>query len=269
MTLDNLTSEEVRVLAHVKSGSAFQILQLLAAEDETVKRLIKGKTFGLGLYVAGGMKRCIIVKNEIITPVDNSTANTGVVFRFPDYRNLNLLLSGSKSRMFPILKSFSALSTINIFRELTSRISPYMNPDEDFLKKNFLAVTKLLMCAALRGIKEVAENDSYTEARVAAIPDGKIMIAVEGDAELEACIVKTGNRFRVDPFNDGTLPNAVLTFRDAETAYKLFTGSLNAVEALGSTEIKIRGKNTDDTGTFPHHGQTFILHGSRIGGNYD
>lgn len=251
MTLEQLSDEEQKVLACVKSGSAFFLLQLLAKEDDEVMRIIKGRKFGLGLHVSGGLKRSLAASDGVINIIEDSTAKTGIVFRFSDYLNLNLLLSSGKSKMFPVIKSAKAFSIINDFKKLTKRIPLYMNPEDNFLNENFRFITHLLMCAALRGIKEVAENDSYTETRVATIPDGLISVKVEGDAGLEALIEKNNRGFSVYSCSDGRTPNAVLSFSSVETAHRLFTGKLNAVEALGTSEIKIRGRIPMIQGLFP------------------
>jgi len=239
------------VLAHVKSGSAFQLLQMLAEEDPVVQEEIRNKSFILGLSVAGGMKRSVRISDSRITPLDGSVKGAGVIFRFPVYNELNNLLSGKKTKMLPILRSLAAGKIIAGFKTLTSRIPVYINAEPDFLDKNFRAVTRMLICAALRGIKEVAENDSYTAARVAGIPDGIIALQVENDAGLEARIEKSGSSFTVTTIADGRIPNAVLTFKDADTAHKLFTGKINAVVALGTSDVRIRGRIPMIQGLFP------------------
>ncbi|MDC7227584.1 MAG: hypothetical protein PQJ61_12535 [Spirochaetales bacterium] len=251
MTSDELTPTEQMVLAHVKSGSAFQLLQLLAEEDSAVQEEIADKSFSLGLRVAGGMQRSIKVVNGRISPVDNSVSGSGVIFRFPTYSQLNNLLSGRKSRMIPIIKTFKAGGIISSFKSLTSRIPVYMNAEGTFLEDNFTFITRLLICAALRGIKEVAENDPYVSDRVAGIPDGIIALHVEGCSELEARIKKHGGSFTVLTGRDETIPNAALTFNSPETAYNLFTGKINAVVALGTSDVKIRGRIPMIQGLFP------------------
>ena len=251
MTSIDLSPDEQKVLAYVKSGSAFQLLNLLAEEDPETREIIKNKSFTLGLRVAGGMKRSVRISDGRIEPIDGSIKGSGVIFRFPAYNELNNLLSGKKAKLLPILLSLSAGKIIAGFKALTSRIPVYMNAEADFLEENFRFITRMLMCAALRGIKEVAENDSYTSARVSGIPDGIISIQAENDSKLEARIEKTGGSFTVQTRSDGRKPNAVLIFKDAETAYKLFTGKINAVVALGTSDVRIRGRIPMIQGLFP------------------
>jgi uncharacterized protein (DUF1330 family) len=251
VTSDALTLEEQKVLAYIKSGSAFQLLQLLAEVDAEVQNIIKNKSFTLGLHIAGGMKRSVRIEDGHIKPIDNSTSGSGVIFRFPDAQQLNKLLSGKKSKMIPVIRSLSAGRIISDFKAVTGRIPLYMSPEADFLSENFRIITRLLMNAALRGIKEVAENDSYTKARVAAIPDGIISVRVENESDLEIRLEKKGGSFNLIQGNNGRTANAVLTFNNVNTAYQLFTGKINAVAALGTSDVKIRGRIPMIQGLFP------------------
>ncbi|MBI9101752.1 MAG: hypothetical protein JEY99_05015 [Spirochaetales bacterium] len=251
MTLDQLSLEEQKVLSYVKSGAAFFLLHFLAEEDPVVRRIIQNKSFGLGISVAGGCRRAIRICDNSITLIENSVGKTGVVFRFPASSQLNNLLSGRKAKMLPLIKSFSAGRIIDDFKGIMARLPVYLNPDEETLSRDFKFITKLLMNAALRGIKEVAENDGGVAVRVARIPDGIISIRVETEPDLETLVIKKGRFFNIVAGPNGNKPNAVLTFKDVNTAYRLFSGKLNAVVALGTSDVKIRGRIPMIQGLFP------------------
>jgi len=91
-------------------------------------------------------------------------------------------------------------------------------------------------------VKEVAEQDPYVSRRVEGLPDGIIALRVADNDGLESRISKPHRSFTVVDKSDGRKPNAVLTFASTKTAYDLLKGNINAMTALGTTEVSISGR---------------------------
>ncbi|MBN2050022.1 MAG: hypothetical protein JW760_06210 [Spirochaetales bacterium] len=244
--------KEQRIASFVYSGVALSLLQYVPLFDGISAKIIKETSFCVGLKaLGGGPARRIIVRNGALVLEEKERTPTDITLLFINPGDMSNLFRGMKPRIIPIIKTFRFKAILSDFRTLMSRLQYFMNPDEETLEQHFSHITGLLIHSALRGVKEVAEQDDYVKARVDNIPDGEIALQVAEDPSLETRMRKKGRFFTILPGPWGENPNAQLIFKTTRAAHDVLKDRQNAMIALGTMELAIRGRISMIQSLFP------------------
>ena len=242
---------EQRTLSYINCHVLLSLLEPLAEYDGETREMLKGMNFSFQIMVSGGPTGHIVVRDGGVTYKDGKKSFASLSLWFPSPEQMNGMFKGQKSTLIPLFTSFKFPAYIRTFKALSGRFQYYMQGDDQVHQKHREFITALLLEAAARGIKYTAENDPYIAPKVAPIPDGVLDIFVEDKPEIGCSIVKTGAFFTVSRGCSVKKPNAMLIFKDIETAYGVLKGKTNAIVALGLNRVSIRGYLPMVQGIFP------------------
>ncbi len=236
--LDDLSAVELRVLARIRLAVTARLAAAAAAHDPGLAEH-GSRPFRLALRVPG-LPRAFVAKTE--GPVTAWAGGETPVQRlppdltlfFPSSRDCARVLDGSAGRVFPIPGGWGAARALRYFRAAAAS-APRMlrSPDTPAVLR-----AALLLEAAMSALVETANADPAMAPRLAHAPDG--LVVVDAGGGVRRALRKEGGRLRsVRVPEDGQ--DAVLAFRDPESAVAVLAGKKSAVTALGACEASIRG----------------------------
>ncbi len=173
-------------------------------------------------------------------------------------------LSGRNAPVLPIPTGIKALQVIGFFSRASAEISRIMSGSFPVGGPEYTLQTKMLLTAALRGVCEVGLHDPWTASKSRRLPLGVLEVRAGHEENPAFCgyIVRSEGRHGLNmSYHRGSereaiIPGsqratALLHFEDLHTAGEVLRGLLPAMEALGSGQVKIRGKIPYIQGIFP------------------
>jgi len=244
MKLQELSTLQQEVLSHIKARVILGLMEVLTDRDGEARSLVERQRFTLQVQVIGGPVCHVKVENGTLTFIDARCPLPSLSLLFLSPLKMNQMFSGYKQNPLPLVGSFKFPGIIKSFRKLSARLSYFMEGEGREARDSKVLVTELLLYAAVFGVSAVGEYDEYVRTRVEHMADGVLEVRVAGDGGFSAWLEKKGPSFSVRRVESsaGNTANAVLQFNGIESAFDVLTGSKNAMAALGTGEVQIRGR---------------------------
>lgn len=228
--------------AAVRSGVLLSLMEALPAVDSTFPSALPPGRYAAVLAAPGGIRRRYAPGG----------GTRGALLFFPRAEDMARVLAGEKGRVLPLPTGRGFFKALKAFRSAAARVKEEMAalPGEEDLPGREKK-TRLLLTAALRGVCEVYEADPWTRVKARRIPPGTIAVSVGGRPELGALLKVEPGRMTPDFHADRAGANAVLEFQDPSVCFRILTGELPALGALGDGRLSLRGRIPMIQGLFP------------------
>jgi len=238
-------------MAAVRSGVVASLISTFCSIDPSVKERLPEGEFGITLAAPGGLRRSLRFRDgRVIT--DDSPGGTGGVLRFSSWEDMTRVLSGEKGKVLPLPRGRGFLKGLKAFQLCAGEVSRAMDQvpeegDEAALERK----TRLLLTAALRGVAEVYNHDHWVLVKSRTIPAGRIGVRVAGRSDLGGVLTVDRQNMVLETGGDQKDANAVLEFGSVSVCYRVLTGTIPAMGALGDGSVMLRGKLPMIQGLFP------------------
>lgn len=240
--LDELTVEELRVLARIRLAVTARLVAAAAPLDPALAELA-ARPFRLVLRVPGLPRALVASLGGRVaawaggdTPALRLPADLTLLFL--SARDCARVLDGAKGRVLPIPGGLGAGRALRFFRAAAAEAPRILrSPDTPASVR-----AALLLEAAVSALVETAASDPYVAPKLEHAPDG--LVVVDAGEGVRRALRKEGTRLQSVPVPgpDGTVrTDAVLAFRDPEAAVAVLSGKKSAITALGACEASIRG----------------------------
>jgi hypothetical protein len=223
-------------IVQVRSGVVTALVVATTQIDEDLRASIPGGRYGLDL-VAPGVHRRLRFEDGRAREVPRGRADA--TLWFPREKDLIATLGGGKGRVAPLPGGLGFPKAVKGFQASTRRVGQLMALEGEAREAQLETVAALLLSAALRGVCEVGMHDPWTAAKSSHMPDGLIGVEAGG---LRGWIRREGVRMEAGRGEAPGAVNAVLDLRDPRTAHGILSGSIDAVAALGTGRVAIRGR---------------------------
>lgn len=260
-----MNTPDMNTQAAVRSGVLMSLFEVLSDYWPDGMDIIPGKQVKISL-AAGSIVRRLNVKKRRVREVPASDGFwPSVRLVFMGSAGMAKKLAGQQAPLFPFIFGPGAIRSLRFFASASSKISSLMAADFPADSAEYAAQSRLLLCAALRGVCEVAMFDAWVHKKAEHLPTG-IMEVVAGtvtDSEFRGYIVNEPGKpgralLRFIPESRSTelelgacRPTARLIFADLNVAGGVLRGKMNAMDALGDGSLRIQGKLPFIQGIFP------------------
>ncbi len=229
------------VLSHLHLHAVLPRLADVARFDDKAADIARRMNGTIQFKVQGGPSRYISFENGVVSTGRGHAPDSAISMLFINNRQLNNMFLG-KTVVPVVYKGIWRVKMLKDFQELSKCMEGYLkNPDYVAQKseehKRF--VVKLLLTIAANGIKEVGEQDTHGKGMAARTPDGLMQLVV-GGTDIAMHVEKFGNNFRVGE-GPAKKPNAIMTFKDVDTAFDMLRNRLDVMAALAGLDITIQG----------------------------
>lgn len=217
-TSADLHTEEKQILAVLKASLA------LALAQEVSRLEHEGAAIGIQIRIFSQGKVLRIPK------ITNGGSALSLVFFSPDAALS--VFSGGKGLAIPVPMKLRAFQVLRLFQKTSSRAQELIKAENtpDSIK------ARLLLSATLHGLEAVSE-DSWLRRRMQIIPDGSVLVR---SGDIRFVVQKRGSTIVVAEDTHAE-PNAILSFKDYQSAIAVLSGKRQAVVALGLGEVQIKG----------------------------
>jgi hypothetical protein len=222
--------------AQVRSGVVAALVVATTHRDEALRRSLPQGRFGLDL-VAPGLHRRLRFADGLASEASGGRADA--TLWFPREQDIIATLAGGSGRVVPLPGGLGFTRAVAAFKASTGRVGELMALDGDALEAQLETAAALILAAALRGVCEVGMHDDWTAARSRRMPDG--IIAVQA-GDLRGWVQREGPRMTAGGGDAPARANAVLDLRSPRIAHGLLSGKIDAMAALGTGEVAIRGR---------------------------
>lgn len=215
-------------------------LEDVVAEDAEAKSIAAGWNRSIQLQVMGGPAARLMFENGTLKVHPNAMALPSLGLLFFSPAAVVKLFEEGKGTPIP-WKGVWHLGLIKNFPKLTERMELYMKPTEAVLKdeKSYRLVVKLMMNTAIYAVKVLSETYPESIQIATHAPDCTGVVRALPDGP--AChVIAKGGKLTVGK-GEIPNPNLYMEFKDIDTAYGIFTGTVNAMAALGTGAVRIRG----------------------------
>lgn len=228
------------ILANLHLNAVLPLMEEIAEFDCEAQEIIKNWNCSIQFHILGQSGVNLIFSDSRIKVQRGTRLLPSVALLFPSPTSLNKMFKGGF--VLPIIwKGFWHIVIIKNFINLTKRLEYYLRPNEALLKdkKNFKFIVKLMLYTAVYGIKEVGEKDPSLKNLVEHTAQGTLEIKILPDGPAAHITLKDGEFYPAK----GTAqnPDIIMEFRNHQVAYDLFQGKLDAMAALGSCDVVMRG----------------------------
>lgn len=230
------------VLARCNLFGVFGAIPELLRVDEGARELVKRHRVSIGFLIKGGPSATLRFERGEATLIQGCRGAT-IKLYFPSPKKFNDMIDGTG---MPIpISGFHRLGfLLKEFMKLTDILTAYLRPEEgaledpEFLKKS----TKLMLRVIAGAVTQIGNNDPVGKFSASNIVDGAILLKI-GDPEADGTAVAVEAKDHTLTLLS-TLPERAFSemqFADYETARALFDGKINAVAAVGTGKVRIKG----------------------------
>jgi len=242
MTTQQLSVRENRILGAIKVNTVFTLLSVLSETDGELQESLKDSRFCLRVSAPGVAGTALAARNGRFRHYEGGGPLPSLTLRFFRPEHLTALFSGKKAPVIPLPGNPAFLNALKTFQAGTARLQQIMSAAPEEGEALYTEKTRLLLAATVTGIRQVARGDLSVRAKFDHIARGTIELFVEEEPSLAWHLVKQQDDLLTFPGRPAVRGNAQLSFRTVAAAHDLLTGKLNAMAALGTSEVKIRGK---------------------------
>jgi hypothetical protein len=214
------------------------LFEELPKGDEKARKAIKGLSGVITFVAPKGLSAQVEIRNETVSVTPGRKKKSSITLFLPTVGMLNNLFR-NKGFALPLpIWGIWNLKLVNAFTKMGDRLNYYMDPKP---KKPFsagerqLAASLLLLVATIGG---GVVGQSEPETFAPKIPDGIAHLNIKGGAS--AYVEKRGMTFTG---KKGTPKdyNLLMSFRNADIAYAMFTGTLDFMAAIPVGDIELSG----------------------------
>jgi hypothetical protein len=222
--------------ARVRSGVVTALVVAATQRDEGLRASLPAGRYGLDL-VAPGVHRRLRFDQGRAHEATGGRADASLWF--PREEDLIATLGGGKGRVVPLPGGLGFPKAVRGFRAATQHVGALMALEGEAREAQLETVAALLLSAALRGVCEVGMHDPWIAAKSRHMPDGVVGVQA---GSLRAWVRRSGALMEAGSGDPPGVVNAVLDLRDPRTAHGILGGSIDAVAALGTGRVAIRGR---------------------------
>lgn len=227
------------ILANLNLKAVLPLLADVVNNDPEAQQITSNWNCKIMMKMMGDGATSLVFKNGACEYIDGSAGlpTFGMWFTSPNTLNRSF----NNENVIPLVW-ITSLKLVNGFKDLTKRLEYYMKPTEEVLsdRKKFAVTVELMIYAAARGAAIIATMDEEASHFAAASPDGTILIKVLPDGPA-AYITKKGATITAGKGIPQGGVDAAMEFKDIDTAYGVLSGSLDAMAAIGSMDVKLSG----------------------------
>lgn len=228
------------IRARLNLHALLQNFEELVRLDKDMASFVRDWNVSIQFSVLNGPHAHLSFQNGACKHGLGTHPNPDIRLFFVSPHHLNKMFAGTGT---PIpLKGFSRLGFLQKdFTKLTERLEFYLKPergrpeDPEYRKIN----TTLTLNTAVYAIKELALLEPTCMAIAAHTPPGTLQIGVLPEGPY-AHLTLSKEAITVTKSSHAS-PTATMTFRDVESANGLFTGQLDAFQAVAEQSLVLRG----------------------------
>ncbi|MBE6629158.1 MAG: hypothetical protein E7629_09560 [Ruminococcaceae bacterium] len=235
-------TKDQTVLARCNLFGVFGAIPELLRIDDRARDLVKKHRISIGFLIKGGPTATLRFDKGEATLTEGCRGVT-IKLYFSSAKKFNDMIDGNG---MPIpISGFHRLGfLLKEFMQLTDILTAYLRPkegaldDPEFLKKS----TKLMLRVIAGAVVQIGNNDPVGKFSASNIVDGDILLKI-GDIEEDGTAAAVNAKDHTLTLL-GELPKTVFSemqFADYETARALFDGKINAVAAVGTGRVRIKG----------------------------
>ncbi len=230
------------VLARCNLFGVFGAIPELLRLDKTAHELVKKHRVSIGFLIKGGPCATLCFNSGEAT-LTEGTRGAAIKLYFPSPKKFNDMIDG-KGMPIPIGGFHRLGFLLKEFMQLTDILTAYLRPQEgalddpEFLKKS----TKLMLRVIAGAVVQIGNHDTVGKFSASNIVDGDIMLKI-GNIETDGTALAVRAKDHTLTLL-GDLPKTAFSemqFADYETARALFDGKINAVAAVGTGRVRIKG----------------------------
>ena len=225
-------------LAYVNMFAVLKDLEVLCDMDDEAKKLASpAKPISISFNIGKGPQATLTFANGKCTMKEGLGGQIKLKLASPEA--FNLMVDGKKNPT--PYGGFTKLKFLmNDFTKLTDILNKYLRADEKSLKdrKFFEKSTTLMFYLVANALSALGNNDELGKISASKIPDGSIAMEIVGGPCAEI-VVKGGHMTTYN--RKAEKPRAYMIFADFDTARGLFDGTTEAMSALASGKIIMKG----------------------------
>jgi len=231
-----------QVLARLHLHAVLPVLAKVASFDSQAQEIIRDWKATIQFSYLGGPSVQLMFADGTCRVYRQPAARADLSFWFPNATLLNNMILG-KGFTLPLINGFWNVSLIKGFMKLSKRLEHYLKGlDGQVLDPD--TALKVLTCklaVATWGSAVLAEFDPHLQEIGHHIPAGSVLNMVVKPDGPNFYIKKTASGSFLA--GDGLVkdPTAELIFASPEIAFKLVNGQLDAMAAMGTQDIVVRG----------------------------
>ncbi len=236
--MSDMKYTDARTLAYI---NLYGILGGLVALCDTVpeaKKILGRSTCSIGFEVKNGPAATLtFVGGRCI--FKEGVENCAIRIPFSTCEKFNGMVAGTVTPV-PTRGITKLPFLLGKFKKLTALLEQYLRPepnrlgDEVFLKQS----TAVLFRVIASSVAQIANCDKIGQASASYIPDGTILLEIEGLTSA-ALIAKEHTLIFTDKVPKAC--TSFMKFADVRVARDLFDGKINSVAAVGLGDVKIGG----------------------------
>lgn len=229
------------LLARIYLLAVLRNLELLAAEDDQSRSLVRDWDLSIGFKVLGGAEARLVFQGGRCSFSPGKSAGSKVKLLFVSPGHFNRMMRKSAN---PIpVKGFRWLRFLTKdFAMLTDRLEYFLEPSSQRMQEPGYKRLNVLLSlhTAIWALKEIAAHDPEGRLVCSQIPDGTLVLTVRGGPT--AYLSFLAPDFTVgwgEPVGD---PQAVLELKDLDVAAAFFQNKLDPFSAIAKGDLVIRGQ---------------------------
>ena len=230
--------KDQNALAYINMFAVLKDLEELCELDEQAKKLASpAKPVSISFNVGKGPQATLQFENGKCTMKEGLGGQ--IKLRLASPEAFNLMVDGKKNPTpyggFTKIKFLT-----NDFTKLTDLMNKYLRADEASLKdrKFFEKSTAMMFYLVANALSAIGNNDERGKISASKIPDGSIAMEITGGPCAEI-VVKNGHMTTYN--RKAASPRSYMLFADYDTARGLFDGSTEAMSALASGKLVMKG----------------------------
>ena len=225
-------------LSYVNLHGILGVIPKLCLLDEEAKKLIDGVNMSVGFDVKGGPSGTLIFKDGICE-YQEGLASPKIKIPFSSPEKFNGMIDGTVTPI-PSKGLVHVGFLLKKFMPLTDILTKYLRATEEDLKDEafFRTSTELMLYVIAGAVAQLGNNDPVSRASASYIPDGKMLIKINGGPS--ATVIAKNHKLTAvhGPCEDY---RSYMSFADINVARDLFDGKINAVAAIGTGDVRVGG----------------------------
>jgi len=230
--------KDQNAMAYVNMFAVLKDMEILCGLDEEAKKLASpAKPVAISFNVGNGPQATLSFANGKCTMKEGLDGN--IKLKLGSNEAFNLMVDGKKNPT--PYGGFSKLKFLtNDFTKLTDLMNKYLRADEKSLNDRafYEKSTTMMFYLVANALSAIGNHDELGKLSASKIPDGSIAMEINGGPCAEI-FVKNGHMTTYNRKAEN--PRAYMIFADFDTARGLFDGSSEAMTALASGKLIMKG----------------------------
>jgi hypothetical protein len=220
------------------------VLEDIVERDPEAAALVKGWNCVIQLQAGGEGDLAVYLRfaHGRVSAAPGRHAKPAVVLDFGTPQNVIANFGGGGEKLKPKIKGMWHIVILSKFVKLMSFIKRYLSPrDLEVMTPEGRALcAAALLRVSVLGMPELVAGDDAAKATASKIPDGTCQWKILPDGPVFNVAVSKGALAAAS--GDASSPAATVDFKDTDSALAVMTGKLNAMKALTSGALSIKGQ---------------------------